>query len=186
MTQRLAVAALFFAGFAASAADLPRKAPDFAVQTGPDKYIWLSAYAGKPVVLGLVLTTCPHCQFTTGLLTKIAKDYEPKGIAFIETAVDPMSSLRIPDFVKQLGVTFPVGYNEQSYAAKFMGVGPNDPMMMPQLIFIDKAGMIRVILPGDDPGMERGIQEKTIRDTIDKVIREGQTEGRPPARKKMQ
>ncbi len=46
--------------------------------------------------------------------------------------------------------------------------------------------MIQAILPGDDKTMARDIQEKTIRDTIDKVMKEGQTEGRPPARKKMQ
>jgi peroxiredoxin len=170
----------------APAAEVPRKAPDFAVQTAPDKYIWLNQYAGKTVIVAFILTTCPHCQFTTGLLNKIQKDYADKGVAVIESAIDPMSSLRIPEFVKSLGITFPVGYNEQSYAAKFLGAGDNDPMMMPQLVFVDRKGMIQVQLPGDDVSMARGIQEATLRSSLEKVMKEGQADVRPPARKKLQ
>lgn len=111
---------LCVAAINAFAADVPRKAPDYAIQTGPEKYIWLSDYAGKTVVLGFILTTCPHCQFTTGILTKLEKEYAPKGVVFLESAIEPMSSLHIADFKKQLNVDFPVGYNEQSYAATFL------------------------------------------------------------------
>ena len=47
-----------------AAPQLPRKAMPFGIQTGPDKYIWLSDYEGKTCVLAFILTTCPHCQFT--------------------------------------------------------------------------------------------------------------------------
>ena len=102
------------------AAEVPRKAEDFALQTGPGKYIWLSDYAGKTVILAFILTTCSHCQFTTGILNKMQKDYAGRGVEIIESAIEPMSSLNIPAFVQKLAVKFPVGYNQQTYAAKFL------------------------------------------------------------------
>jgi thiol-disulfide isomerase/thioredoxin len=169
--KRATVLLLLAAALNAFAADVPRKAMEFAVQTAPEKYIWLSEYAGKTVVFGFILTTCPHCQFTTGILNKLQKEYEPKGVVFIESAIEPMSSLHIPDFKKQLNVTFPVGYNEQSYAAKFLGGGPDDPMLMPQLVVIDGKGMIQAQFSGDDPGFARPQQEATIREAIEKAMK---------------
>jgi peroxiredoxin len=154
----------------AFAADMPRKAPDFAIQTAPEKYIWLSEYSGKTVVLAFILTTCPHCQFTTGILTKLEKEYASKGVVFLESAIEPMSSLHISDFKKQLNVTFPVGYDDQKYAATFLGVGPDDPLLMPQMVVIDAKGMISTQFSGDEPGFERPQQEATIRAAIDKAM----------------
>jgi len=155
----------------ANAADVPRKALDFAVQTAPDRYIWLSEHEGKTIVLAFILTTCPHCQFTTGILNKLEKEYSPKGVVFLESAIEPMSALHIPDFKKQMGTTFPVGYNEQGYASKFLGGGENDPMLMPQLVIIDGKGMIRSQFSGDDPGFARPVQEATIREAIEKAMK---------------
>jgi hypothetical protein len=123
--------------------------------------------------LAFILTTCPHCQFTTGILTKLEKEYAPKGVVFLESAIEPMSSLHIPDFKKQLNVTFPVGYNEQSYAAKFLGAGPDDPMLMPQMVIVDAKGMIAAQFSGDEPGFARPEQEATIRAAIDKAMGQG-------------
>lgn len=161
------------AAVSAFAADVPRKAPDYAIQTGPGKYIWLSEFSGKTVVLAFILTTCPHCQFTTGILTKLEKEYAPKGVVFLESAIEPMSSLHIPDFKKALNVDFPVGYNEQSYAATFLGAGPDDPMLMPQMVVIDAKGMISTQFAGDEPGFARPQQEATIRAAIDKALGSG-------------
>jgi thiol-disulfide isomerase/thioredoxin len=172
--MRSATILLLLAGVShAAAAEVPRTAMEFAVQTAPEKYIWLNEYAGKPVVLAFILTTCVHCQFTTGILTKLEKEYAPKGVAFIESAIEPMSSLHIPDFKKQLNVTFPVGYNEQGYAAKFLGAGENDPMLMPQVVIIDSKGVIQVQFSGDEPGFARPVQEATLREAIDKVMKLG-------------
>src|SRR5579863_1894410 len=80
---------------------LPRKAENIGIQVAPDKYLWLSDYTGKTLIVACILTTCPHCQFTTGVLNHIAKDYAGKDVQILATAVEPMSSLNIPDFKKQ-------------------------------------------------------------------------------------
>jgi thiol-disulfide isomerase/thioredoxin len=154
---------------------VPRKATDLGIQIAPEKYLWLSQYKGKTCIVAAILTTCPHCQFTVGLLNRIQKDYAAKDVQVIATAIEPMSSLNIPDFQKKIQPAFPVGYNDQGYVAKFLGRGPNDPMLMPQLVFVDRNGVIRVQYAGDDPALKNEIQEKSLRDALDKTIREGQT-----------
>lgn len=166
-----ALASLAAALLPLQAADIPRKAPDFAVQTAQDKYIWLSEQEGKTVVLTFILTTCPHCQFTTGILNKLEKEYAPKGVVFLESAIEPMSSLHIPDFKAKFNVTFPVGYNDQNYVSKFLGRNENEPMFVPQMVIIDAKGMIQAQLGGDEPGFERDKQETVIRAAIEKAMK---------------
>ncbi len=149
---------------------VPRKATDIGIQVGPEKYLWLSQYRGKTCILAFILTTCPHCQFTTGILNKIQKDYAGKGIEILASAIEPMSSLNIPEFRKKFQPAFPVGYNEQSYVAMFLGYPANDPLLMPQIVIVDKSGMIRFQFSGDNPGFKTEVQEKTLRDALDKTI----------------
>jgi len=166
-----------------AAPQLPRKAMPFGIQTGPDKYIWLSDYEGKTCVLAFILTTCPHCQFTTGILNKLHGEFESKGVQFIESAAEPMAGLHIADFQAKFHPAFPVGYDDQRYIAKFLGLPEDSPMLFPTIAMIDKHGMIRVQLSGDDKSMEKDIQEKSLREAIEKTMGTGQAAHRPPAPK---
>jgi thiol-disulfide isomerase/thioredoxin len=152
---------------------VPRKMENIGIQIGPDKYIWLSEYSGKTLIVATILTTCPHCQFTTGVLNHIAKDYAGKDVQILATAVEPMSSLNIPDFKKKFMPEFPVGYNDQNYVAKFLGLPPNTPLFFPQVVFIDRNGIVRAHFTGGDKPMEREVQEKNLRETLEKTIKDG-------------
>jgi thiol-disulfide isomerase/thioredoxin len=154
---------------------VPRKAENIGIQIAPEKYLWLSEYSGKTCILAFILTTCPHCQFTTGALNHIAKDYAGKEVQILATAVEPMSSLNIPDFRKKFMPEFPVGYNEQNYVAKFLGLPPNEPMFFPQVVFVDRNGIIRAQFTGGDAPMEKDVQEKSLRETLEKTIKAGLT-----------
>jgi len=155
----------------------------FGIQTGPDKYIWLNEYEGKTCVLAFILTTCPHCQFTTGVLNKLQAEFANRGVQFIESAAEAMAGLHIADFKSKFHPAFPVGYNDQRYIAKFLGLAEDSPMMFPTIAMIDKHGMIRVQLSGDDKSMEKAIQEKSLREAIEKTMEAGQAAHRAPAPK---
>jgi thiol-disulfide isomerase/thioredoxin len=152
---------------------VPRKASNIGIQTGTDKYLWLSEQSGKTCVVAFILTTCPHCQYTIGLLNKIQKDYADKGVLIIASAIEPMSSLHTPDFAKQFKLQFPIGYNEQSYVQKFLGRPDNDPMFMPQLVFVDRNGVVRAQYAGDDPALAKDIQEKSLREAVEEALKAG-------------
>jgi hypothetical protein len=164
----------------ACAQQLPRKAPDFAIQTAPDKYIWLNEYAGKTVIVAFILTYCAHCQNTTGILNRIQTDYAARGVQIIESAIEDMSSLHIPEFEKKFSPAYPVGYNDRGYVVKFLQRSENDPLMMPQLVFIDRTGMIRAEYAGDDPIFAKD-QEKNLREILERTIKEGQPATRTAA-----
>ncbi len=68
---------------------VPRKAEDIGIQTGPDKYLWLSQYSGKTCIVAVIMTTCTHCQFTTGILNRIQKDYAAKDVQVLASAIEP-------------------------------------------------------------------------------------------------
>lgn len=154
------------------AAGLPRKAGDFAIQTGPDKYTWLNQYQGKTLLVAFILTYCQHCQKTTGILNAIQKDYAAKGVQVLGSAIEDMASLHLGDFDKQFHPAFPVGYDDRRYLMKFLGLPVDDNLMMPTLVFIDKNGMIRTIVQGDDP-VFTGDQDKNLRQILDKTIADG-------------
>jgi thiol-disulfide isomerase/thioredoxin len=173
MKFALLAAGFFTLTLSAQEPRIPRKASDIGIQIGTEKYLWLSEQSGKTVVVAFILTTCPHCQFTVGLLSKIQKDYADKGVLVMATAIEPMSSLHIPDFVKTFKPQFPIGYNEQSYVQKFLGRADNDPMFMPQLVFVDRNGIIQTQYAGDDPALAKDIQEKSLRDAVEKALKAG-------------
>lgn len=166
-----------------AAPQLPRKAMPFGIQTGPGKYIWLNEYEGKTCLVAFILTTCPHCQFTTGILNKLHTEFASRGVQFIESAAEPMAGLHIAGFQSMFHPAFPVGYNDQRYIAKFLGLPEDSPMLFPNIAIIDKRGMIRVQVSGDDPSMAKDIQEKSLREAIEKTMGSGQTAHRASAPK---
>src|SRR5215472_2154017 len=107
----LAISLLVAPSLLLSGAQAPRTAPELQIQVPAGKPIPLSQYKGKPVLLAFILTTCSHCQHTTGLLVKMQTEFGAKGLQVIECAVNTNADLLIPDFVKTYKTNFPVGYN---------------------------------------------------------------------------
>ena len=155
---------------AAAAADLPRMAPDFAIQMPTGMPIHLSQYKGKAVVLAFILTTCSHCQKTTGFLTNLQTEYGPRGLQVLESAIQtPGAAAAVPGFVSQFHVNFPVGYNDPRLAIDFMQHPPALIPHMPLLAFIDRQGMIRTQHEGNEPYFEDA-QEQNLRKDIEMIL----------------
>src|SRR3954447_13917424 len=97
-----------------AAAQIPRPAPDVTINLNGGKRLQLSAYKGKPVVLAFILTTCSHCQFTTGVLSKLQAEYGPRGLQVIESAIDQGAEAFVPRFIQSFNPAFPVGFNDSN------------------------------------------------------------------------
>jgi len=133
-----------------SVRDLPRPAPDSRFRRPQQIYLGAD-YSGKTLILAFILTDCSHCQFTTGLLKGIQKDYAPKGVEVLDPPLKPCrrSTYRLRE---EDGRELSVGYNDQNYAAKFL-LPENEPLLMPQIVFIDRHGIIRRQFAGDNAGL---------------------------------
>ena len=174
------------AGFlcAAVMAAAPRPSPAFVVHLSPGQ-VTPAQYKGKVVILAMIQTTCPHCQKATQVLSGLQKEYGPRGLqvmaAAFETGVTPAV---VSDFVRQYQPTFPVGYSNRTEVINYLGIGPQDQMYVPIMVFIDRKGMIRHQYLGDDPFFQN--QEKNLRETIETLLKEPVAAGKatPAAKKK--
>jgi glutathione peroxidase-family protein len=170
MTRRIGI--LILAGaFAAAGQQIPRKAAPFTINLNGGKRIQLEDYKGKCVVLAFILTTCSHCQATTGLLNRLQKEYGPRGLQVLEAAIDQGAEAFVPRFIQQYQTQFPVGFTEFRFAQEFMQHPPMKTMYMPGLAFIDRQGNVVAQYIGNDPDMAEGVQEKNIRAQIEKSLK---------------
>ncbi len=169
---RVAVALCLASSFVVSGATLPRKSPELQIQVPGAKTIELSQYKGKVVVLGFILTTCSHCQHTTGLLVKMQKEFGARGVQVLECAVNSNADSLIPAFVQTYKTNFPVGYNyDQDFILGPYLQHPADKSpSMPILVFIDRKGMIRAEYEGAEDFISSPNQEQNIRAEILKLL----------------
>jgi len=113
--RTIASAAFCLLGFAAvipvanAQPPLPRKAPEITIVETSGNKIPLSSYKGKVVVLALVSTICPHCQKECEMLTQLYAEMKPKGVQMAAIAFNDNAAVLVPGFIRDHGVTFPVG-----------------------------------------------------------------------------
>ncbi len=122
---------------------LPRKAGEFTIVEPSGKQTLLSSYHGKVIVLAFISTQCPHCQRECEMLTSLYQEMKPKA-QMLAVAFDDNAAVLVPNFVREHGVTFPVGStNKTETVLGFMGFSVMDRPSVPQVAIIDKKGMIR-------------------------------------------
>src|SRR5215510_7883978 len=158
----------------AQAANLPRKSPEFAVALPGGKKLLLSNYKGKAIALIFILTYCPHCQKTIGILSKLQKEYGPRGFQVIASAIEDGAALAVPGFIQKFNPPFPVGFNERGPVLEYLQHPIAARLLMPQLVFIDKTFTIRSQYAGDDKFFaDDAQQEKNLRGEIDALLKNG-------------
>jgi peroxiredoxin len=176
----VALAALALPALAEKPAPELRKAPEFEIVEASGKKSLLSQYRGKVVVLAFISTGCPHCQVTSQMFQRIYNDYKAKGFQVIDVAfVEPVTAQSVAQFSQQLGITFPVGMGQRESVMSFLGI----PLMaadwmVPQIVVIDKKGMIR--MQSDRRGGPKELQDDTyMRNLVDTLLKEGTAAAAP-------
>lgn len=153
-----------------AAVDVPRKAPEFAAQMPQGAQLLLSQYHGKVVCLEFLFTTCPHCQASARLLTKLYAEYGPKGFQPVGVAFNDMAGMLVPDFIKNNGVTFPVGFSPREQVLNYLQQPADARISVPQIVLIDRKGMIRQqSLPMND---DQTATEANLRNMIETLLKE--------------
>lgn len=169
----------------AVAAEIPRPSPDFVVQMAGGKQVKVSDYRGKVLCFILMLTTCPHCQKTTQILTGIEKDLGPKGFAVLEAAINDNPD--VPRFVAQFKPDFPVGTAGALAALDYIQWPRDKRPLVPFLVFIDRKGIIRAQYTGvDEDFMNEQTQDQHIRAEVEKLLAEGAAPAKGKSTKKSQ
>ena len=167
-----------------TAADIPRPAQDLKFRLANGQEASLRQFKGKAVVLEFLLTWCSHCQKCSLVMQKLYKEYGPKGVQMLGVAIGDGDDKKFALYAQQYGLTYPVGYNlNRDLVGQFLQHPLMLQMMMPQLVFIDKDGVIRNQIRGNDeaffgsPSDQGAVEEKNMRAEIQKLI------APPPAKK---
>jgi thiol-disulfide isomerase/thioredoxin len=184
-SQLLTVTALLAIALpAARAAQLPRPSPDFAINLGPGKQARISQYKGKTVVVAFILTYCSHCQMAIGVLSKMQKEYGPRGLQVLASATEDMAAAALPGFLRQFDPPFPVGTNTTAEFTAYIQHPTMLQLYMPALVFIDKDGIIEAQYEGRDPILEETNVEKGIRAKVEEMLKSAAVAPKKAAAKK--
>jgi len=155
---------------ALAAAEVPRKAPELAIQFVNGQQLLLSQFRGKVVLLAFVHTTCPHCQQDSQLFERLSKEYGPRGFQPIDVAFNDNAAQLVPDFVRQLNLTFPVGFAGRDTVVDYLQLSYVKPYFVPQMVLIDRKGVIREQHGGEDDFFKN--LEPNLRTSIEGLLKE--------------
>ncbi len=173
--MRVSLAIALFA-MSAAAANIPRPAPELEFRVVGGQKAKLSQWRGKVIMLEFLLTTCPHCQQASQTMNRLQTEYARRGVQALGVAVNDATGDLTADYVKALGLAYPVGWGKRDEVASFLQHPPMVSMMMPQVVFIDRKGMIRAQYPGTDPFFKN--EEQGMRKMIDSLLKESGGTGR--------
>jgi thiol-disulfide isomerase/thioredoxin len=154
-----------------AAAPVPRPAPALSYSEPSGKASTLASTKGKVVVVQFLLTTCPHCQAFSRVLTKLTTEFGPK-IQAVGLAFDKEDSKGVPNYIKTVGTNFTVGSTEDKAAQAFLGISVMDysRMRVPQVVVIDKKGVIRA--QTDLSGSGSAGEEASLRKLLTTLVAE--------------
>jgi thiol-disulfide isomerase/thioredoxin len=171
-----------------------RKAPELAFTLPGEGDKLLSQYRGKVVAIEFILTTCSHCQAASRVMTKFQQQYGPRGFQAVDLAINALDEGRTPQqagmltqsFQNNFQVGFPVGYIARDPMMSFMGFSVMDRMVVPQLVLIDRKGMIRYQTPASDANEDYGkmVNENAIQQHIEELLAEPGSASTTPGRRR--
>jgi peroxiredoxin len=167
------VAALGSLPGALQAADVPRPAPAMVFKKPEGGVIDLQQFRGKVIALEFLITTCPHCQRCSRILQQMQNEFGNQGFQALGVATNEMAHMLVADYKKNFGVHFPVAWAAREDAHSFLQHPAMLIMYVPQLVFIDRTGVIRAQFAGNDKFFMN--EETNVREQITKLLAEKDT-----------
>jgi peroxiredoxin len=123
-------------------------APDFSLPARDGSTVHLSELKGQVVMINFWATWCGPCRQEMPLLTQLQSKYEPLGFTLLAVNVEP-DSAAAQDWLKGMAVDFPILFDRKNAVAESFGV-----QGMPSSVFLDRAGNVRYVHRGYQPGDE--------------------------------
>ncbi len=123
-------------------------APDFVLRSSTGENLRLSEYRGDVVLINFWATWCGPCRQEMPLLDDLYGRYQRVGFNLLGVNIDE-DSRRAMQMVQELGVNFPVLFDEHKEVSKLYEVEA-----MPVTILVDREGIVRHVHHGYKPGYE--------------------------------
>jgi hypothetical protein len=151
----------------------PRRSPELAIAEPSGKTTLLSSLEGKVVVVEFLFMNSEHCLRVARTLNNLQTDLGQRGFQSLGVVFGPNANAqRVLYLVDSMKLAYPVGYTSSSKVDSYLGRTGNEILSIPQVVVIDRFGMIRASSGGrrGDPKLE---DESYLRKLIDGLLREG-------------
>jgi peroxiredoxin len=143
-----ALFSVFAAASLASSSLEGQAAPDFVLKSSSGQNLRLSEYRGNVVMINFWATWCGPCRQEMPLLDDLYGRYQRVGFSLLGVNIDD-DSRRALQMVEELGVSFPVLFDEAKEVSKMYAVEA-----MPVTVLVDREGRVRHVHHGYKPGYE--------------------------------
>ena len=167
-------------GFPAVAAPpILRDSPEFTIVDPSDKTTPLSSFKGQVVVIEFLLYRCPSCLRVAQTINKLHREmadrgFRPIGIVFDDGVTEPV----VRDLALLLKLNYPVGYTTSDQVDRYLGRSPVVRFQVPQLVVIDRAGVIRAqSRPSGEANLtDENYLRNLVRELLDEDVPLGKSE----------
>ncbi len=158
LTSLVLVFLVMAAATAVPSAPLPRKSPEFAMNEPSGKQILLSSFKGKVVMIEFFFLRSQKCLNLTRTMNTLnaelgARGFQPIAVAFPAPQSDANGTL-VGYLAESYKLNYPVGYTDKNSVDQNLNRGPREVLRIPQVIIIDRAGMIRAQSGGYDGNLK--------------------------------
>lgn len=120
-----------------------RRVPSFALPDGQLRYHDILDYRGKPLLLEVMQTSCPHCQSLAVTLERVRTKYGAQ-VGVLSIVNPPDTQATVSEFIRKYKVDYPLLFDSGQATAALMKVTPQNPRItLPHLFLIDAAGNIQ-------------------------------------------
>jgi len=162
-------------------ATIPRQSPEYGFELPGGKQLLLSQHKGKVVMMGFYLTTCSHCKDTVKVIEKLYKEYGSQGFQPLGVCINDMAKMLVPDFAKEQGATFPIGYGPRDSAYGYLQHPVMLQLYMPTIVMIDRKGQITAQYMGGDLifGKDLAERERNLRKVIEEALKKSGSAAAP-------
>jgi peroxiredoxin len=169
---------LIASALALASVTAPRQSPEFIIHDSSGKAMLLSSFRGKVVVLEFLFIKSEHCLRVAKTLNKLhgelgARGFQPVGVVFDPPNTPTAGGQFLTYIVDDFKLTYPVGYSGKAEVDRYLGRTGNEILWIPQVVVIDRAGMIRATSGGT--GDTRLEDENSLRNLIDVLLKEGES-----------
>lgn len=147
---------------------VPRKSPDFIIYEPSGKVTQLSSLRGKVVVIEFLFLRSQHCMDVIQTLNKLNQELGPRGLQPVAIAFNKGDSGTLVSRMEQyFKLNFPVGYTSAENVDAFFGRTGNEKLNIPQIVVIDRTGMIRAQNGAKyDQNLENAASLRTLLDAL--------------------
>jgi len=150
-------------------AAVPRPLADMQIPLPQGKLINLKSYRGKVLVVALITTECATCIKSIDILNRMQQEFGSKGVQMVAVAGDQNAQYVIEPFVQRYRPLFPVGYLNIEQMARLGDISPKENHNAPILIFVDRKGMVRQQVFGENPLFKT--EEASLRQLIQDMLK---------------